>query len=532
MGTYVNPGNEGFRFILRGEYVDKTPLLMVFSASLETPGMLVLVSRPRRFGKSYAAKMISAFFSAGCDSRQLSQNLRIADAPNWDARMNHYNAISLDMAAMMQASSDSTVVSEVSRVLLPELREIYAGAGARDAGYDIELKSALLDVVRLTGRKFVFVIDEWDALHRLAQKNEESQRVYADWLRALFKGNSFTSEAIAGAYLTGILPMKKYAHQSAVSDFREYTMVDPLSYAPYMGFTGEEVKALCTRHKLDLADVRRWYDGYMLRGADGFYDVYAPYSVMQACERGRTGSYWVSTEAYESLRPYIEMDFDGLQQDLVRAIGGASVAVDADGFQNDMTTILTKDDVLTLLVHLGYLAYDAQARTVRVPNDEVRGELARAVKRSRHPKLVAIMRESSQLLEDVLAGREDAVAAGFAHVHERDCSPLFYNNEQALRSVVRSALVALVDGYVRVEELPAGKGFAGMVYLPSSGSQKPALLVELKWNKPVDAAIEQIAERGYPEPLRGLDVSILAVGVTYDAKTKQHSCRIEVLDCE
>lgn len=530
MGTYVNPGNEGFKSILRGEYVDKTKLLALFDETLETPGMLVLVSRPRRFGKSYAAKMISAFYSAGCDSRELFCGLAIAGSPKWDAHLNRYNVISLDMAGIMQASGTGGVVREISRVLLPELREVLPEAGARDAGHDAELKSAMLDVVRATGRKIVFIIDEWDAPYRLAQASEQAQDSYADWLRGLFKDNSFTAEAVAGAYLTGILPMKKYAHQSAVSDFREYTMVDPLGYAPFVGFTAEEVEALCRRHELDLADVRRWYDGYELRDASRSYDVYAPYSVMQACERGRTGSYWVSTEAYESLRPYIEMDFDGLQKDLVRAIGGASMPVDPDGFQNDMTTILTKDDVLTLLVHLGYLAYDAQERTVRVPNDEVRSELARAVKRSRHPRLMELMRDSAQLVEDIIAGREDKVAAGFARVHDRDCSPLFYSNEQALRAVVRSALVAAVDGYARVEELPSGKGFADMVYLPSRGSQMPALLVELKWNKPVDAAISQIAEKGYPDALRDLDVPILAVGVTYDAKTKKHSCRIEAFD--
>ncbi len=304
-------------------------------------------------------------------------------------------------------------------------------------------------------------------------------------------------------------------------------MVRPGNYAPYAGFTAHEVEALCEAHGMDLEDMRRWYDGYDLQGVG---HVYAPFSVIEACAHGKTGSYWVSTEAYESLRPYIEMDFDGLQADIVRAIGGEHLRVDPDTFQNDITSIRVKDDVLTLLVHLGYLAYDEESGTVRIPNAEVRAEVVRSVAKSRHPKLVELMRASAQLVDDVVNLREEAVAAGFAHVHDRDCSPLFYNNEQALRSVVKTALVAAVDDYARIEELPSGKGFAGIAYAPRRGSMQPALLVELKWNKPVEAALDQMSDNNYPDVLRDLDVPIVLVGVTYDAKTKEHRCHIEVLD--
>ena len=333
-----------------------------------------------------------------------------------------------------------------------------------------------MDVVEATGRKFVFVIDEWDAPYRLARDNRSAQDAYAEWLRALFKGGGvFTPFAVAGAYLTGILPIKKYNHQSAVSDFREYTMVRPSAYAPYVGFTQDEVDALCDVHGLDVADVRKWYDGYDLYDKGASNNVYAPFSVMCACDVGKTGSYWPSTETYELLREYIEMDFDGLQSELVQAIGGRSLSVDPDGFQNDMTTIECKDDVLTLLVHLGYLAYDLDTGMARVPKDEVRAELARTVARSRQPKLMALVRESAQLLDDLVAMREEEVARGFARVHDRDTSPLFYNNEQALRSVVKSALISAVDEYARIEELPGGEGLRGrcvlaQTWLPAAGA--------------------------------------------------------------
>ena len=531
MGRYVNPDNEGFAEILQGKYVDKTGLISVFDSTLNVAGQkLVMVSRPRRFGKSYAAHALAAFFSCGCDSRALFEGFEVASQEGWDAHLNKFNVVKLDMTEIIELAGSADVVPTLRDVLLKELREMMPDAGARHVGNGSPLKDALWDVVKATGTKFVFIIDEWDAPYRLAQAEKAAQDAYAEWLRALFKGLTFTPEVVAGAYMTGILPIKKYNHQSAVSDFREYTMVAPVAYAPYVGFTEDEVETLCEEYGMDLAEVRRWYDGYDLRGIDETYAIFAPYSLMRACEAHATGSYWPSTEAYELISTYIEMNFDGLQDDLVRAIGGTSVKVDPDGFQNDMVTIRCRDDVLTLLVHLGYLTYDALTRTARVPNDEVRAELARTVERSHHPKLVALMRESAQLLDAMLAMDEDAVAEGFARVHERDTSPIFYNNEQALRAVVKSACVAAVDDYARIEELPGGKGFADVAYLPARGSLQPAISVELKWDKPADAALKQARERRYAEVLDGLDVPVLLVGVSYDPKTKEHACRIELRD--
>ena len=529
MGRYVNPGNEGFVGILQGRYVDKTGLIRVFGSTLNvTDKKLVMVSRPRRFGKSYAAQALAAFYSCGCDSRTLFEGLEVARHEGWDAHLNRLNVVKLDMTEIIELAGSTDVVPTLREVLLAELRDVIPDAGTRHVGKGSPLKDALWDVVKATGSKFVFIIDEWDAPYRLAKADKAAQDAYAEWLRALFKGLTFTPEVVAGAYMTGILPIKKYNHQSAVSDFREYTMVAPVAYAPYVGFTEGEVEGLCEEYGMDLADVKRWYDGYDLRGVGETYSIFAPYSLMRACEAHATGSYWPSTEAYELISVYIEMNFEGLQDDIVRAVGGASVKVDPDGFQNDMVTIRSRDDVLTLLIHLGYLTYDARTRTARVPNDEVRAELARTVGRSRHPRLVELMRESARLLDAIVAMDEDAVAAGFARVHERDTTPLFYNNEQALRAVVKSAMVAAVDDYARIEELPGGKGFADVVYLPARGSLQPAIVVELKWDKPVDAALEQARERRYAEVLDGLDVPVLLVGVTYNPQTKEHYCRIEL----
>lgn len=246
--------------------------------------------------------MLVAYYSCECDSRALFEGLSIADKPSFEQRLNAYNVVYLDMTEVIHAAGVSDAVPQISRMLIPELRSVVADAGVGSSDLDGELTSVLFDVTRRTGRKFVFVIDEWDAVYRLAKDDQKAQDDYAEWLRALFKGGTFTHSVVAGAFLTGILPIKKSGHQSAVSDFREYTMVRPGDYAPYVGFSTGEVLALCEAHGMDPEDMRRWYDGYDLQGAG---HVYAPFSVIEACAHGKTGSYWVSTEAYESLRPYI-----------------------------------------------------------------------------------------------------------------------------------------------------------------------------------------------------------------------------------
>jgi hypothetical protein len=424
------------------------------------------------------------------------------------------------------------VAAVVRDALLPELRALCSTAGEGSPDPSLELVSALADVVAATGRRFVFVIDEWDAPYRLAQGERAAQDAYADWLRSLFKNGTLTPFVVAGAYMTGILPIKKYAHQSAVSDFDEYTMVDPAQYAPFVGFTEMEVEGLCEEHGLDAEDVRRWYDGYDLPAfAPGPADpthvgIYAPYSVMRACARRRTGSYWPSTETFEELRRYIDMDFDGLQADVLRAIGGEGLRVDPYTFGNDMASVASRDDALTLLVHLGYLCYDIDTGRARVPNEELRRELRRAASRSRHPRMAQVMRDSMRLVEDVLDKDEEAVAAAIGRAHDAACAPVHYNGEQALRAVVKAALVAAVDDWACVDELPSCHGYADVAYLPRAGLGRPALLVELKWDRPVRAAVDQVLDRDYPQVLRDLDVPIVVVAVTYDARTKEHTCRI------
>ena len=517
MGTYINPGNAGFERILQKRYVDKTGLIALVNDVVNSAEAFVCVARPRRFGKSFAAQSLVAYYCYGCDSRALFEGLEISRDPSFEKHLNAYHVVRLDMTAFT-GKVGPDVVPELRRALHKELLDEFDCVKP-----DSDLEEAFLQVVRATDRRFVFVIDEWDAPFRDASRDEAAQENYVRFLRLLFKNANFTPEAVAAAYITGILPIKRYGTQSAMTDFDEYTMVRPLRFAPYVGFTEDEVVELSNEYGMDLDDMRRWYDGYELARVG---HVFAPFSVMKACNNGEVGSYWTSSETFEMLRFHIDMDFDGLQGDIVRALGGDEISVEPGMFQNDMRVVNNKDDALTLLIHLGYLAYNQQTRKARIPNEEVRAEFRNALSASHHTEIARIVRESESLLNALIAGDEETVAQGVSRAHDEGCSPLHYNNEQSLRAVMKAALIAAADDYARIEELPSGHGYADIAYVPRHGSPKPALVVELKWNDTAESAIDHILANDYPAFLRNLDVPIVLAAVTYDAKTKAHTCRI------
>ena len=324
--------------------------------------------------------------------------------------------------------------------------------------------------------------------------------------------------------MTGILPIKKYGTQSAMTDFREYTMISPKRLAEYVGFTEEEVIGLCEIYNMDFKETKEWYDGYSFPKAKSIYN---PNAIVQAMENGEFESYWTETETYESLKVYIDMDLDGLKEAIMLMLGGVHCSIDIRTFQNDMTSIGSKDDVLTLLIHLGYLAYEVESKSVYIPNKEIRQEFLRAVKNGRHRELAKLVSASDKLLKDTLQMDGKKVAAAIEKVHRASAAPIFYNNEQALRSVVRLAYISCIDEFKDIQELPSGIGYADMVYLPKKNSSMPIMIVELKWNKRVEGAIEQIKKKQYPKIFEGYGSDILLVGISYDEKTKKHECVIE-----
>lgn len=347
MGDYLNVGNAGFTSVRKGLYVDKTDMIAFINGTLGTTDKLTCVSRPRRFGKSFAAKMLCAYYDKSCDSQKLFENLRIAGDESFRKHLNKYDVIYLDITWFISIVDDmKRVVSYLQKAVIQELREAYPHVAVKDT-----LAETLSRITDVTGNKFIIIIDEWDALFREAKYDQDLQEEYIQMLRGLFKSSGQTDKMIEAAYLTGILPIKKYGTQSAVSDFREYTMIAPGKLAKYVGFTEDEVNMLCERHGMDFKEMKHWYDGYSI---SCLKSVYNPNSVMEAIKNEEFGNFWTRTETYESLKIYIELNEDGLREAIVQMLGGAHFKINVGSFQNDMTTIKVKDDVLTLLVHLGY----------------------------------------------------------------------------------------------------------------------------------------------------------------------------------
>ena len=425
----------------------------------------------------------------------------------------------MNMQQFLIRAKEEDVTEYLERAVLEELRESYGDLfSERITG----LAEALERIYAKTEKQFIFLIDEWDCVMRERQESEELQKKYLDFLRDLLKDQPY----VALAYVTGILPIKKYGQHSALNMFWEYSMTDQFIFEEYTGFTEEEVKALCVRYDMDFAKVSDWYDGYMLRQ---FRHIYNPRSVVAAMKSRVFSNYWTSTETYEALKLYIDMDFDGLKADIVQMLGGERVKVNTLSFQNDMHSFRTKDDVLTLLIHIGYLGYDAETKEAFIPNKEIIGEFENAMSVSGWPEVMRVLKASEKLLEATLSGDEESVERGLDRAHMEVASILTYNDENALGSAIGLAYYSARKDYKLVRELPAGKGFADVVFLPLPHTDKPALVVELKYDEDARTAIQQIKDRQYTQALAGYVGNILLLGINYERgnKDKPHSCVIE-----
>lgn len=521
MGIYVNP--DAGRFIIdRNDrlYVDKSELIACLNEKIDTKERFICVSRPRRFGKSMAANMIAAYYSKGAaDARPLLSELKIGSDPSFERYLNKLNVIKFDMNAVYRRAVGGLMIPDVVNMLVvPEIRssfpDVYIPEGA-------DLSLAIQMVYASRKEKFVIIIDEYDVPVR-DQTDAESFRRYLDLLILLFK-NDEVSPAIALAYMTGILPVIRDRVQSKLNSFTEYTMLDADAMAPFMGFTEEETKGLAEQSGMDYGELKRWYDGYSINGRD----IYSPKSVVTAASRRRCDYYWTQTGSYDALRDYILMNFEGIRDDVVSMISGARVHANVLTYMNTMDSFRSKDDVFTYLIHLGYLSYDMYSKECFIPNSEVRTEWVNSISSAPdYRRVMEMVNGSRQLLEATWEMDGEAVAEAVGRTHMLVTSSLTYNNEGSFQSAIRLAYFYSDSCYTLFNELPGGKGYADVAFIPFVEG-KPALIVELKRDRSAEEAVAQIREREYPAALEKYRDSMLLVGISYDSETKEHSCIIE-----
>lgn len=522
MGVYLNPGNGRFKRACNSEiYVDKTGLIALTNKVIDTEQNCICISRPRRFGKSMAANMLAAYYGKNCNSTEIFDKYKIAESENYRTYLNQYNVIFLNVQnALSRVKTMEEMLQYIQREILVELREKYSDMFPADENI---LSAALEKLYSKSAESFIFIIDEWDCVFRNKQINGEEQTAYLDFLRDLLKDKEYVSLA----YMTGILPIKKYGTHSALNMFDEYSMTDPGNYAEYIGFTEKEVEELCQQYCVEFEKEKEWYDGYMFSKE---LHIYNPKSVVDSIRRKNFATYWTQTETYEALREYIDIDFDDLKATIVQMLSGNKCRVNTRTFQNDMTTFKNKDDILTLLIHLGYLAYESETESVYIPNVEIQEEFKNAVEGSNWTEVIKLIRGSDELLQATWSEDALKVAELIDQVHMANTSILTYNDENSLSCVISLAYYNAINEYTKIRELPTGKGFADLVYIPRKHSDKPAMIVELKYNKSAEGAITQIKEKQYVESLKEYQGNILLVGINYDKDSKKHTCVIEKYD--
>ena len=527
MGVYINPGNEAFKISINDDiYIDQSGILTFTNDRIGKRKRYLCVSRPRRFGKSLTAEMLTAYYDRSCDSGSLFQGLEIAKDDSYAGNLNQYDVFFINVQQFLRGAGEpEQLVPYMESQLLQELQGMYGElCDFNEVGFPSHnlptVLAALFAREEREKKGFIFIIDEWDCIFREAPEDKRAQKAYLDFLRDLFKDRAY----VKLAYMTGILPVKKYGTHSALNIFDEFSMTEPKGLAKYVGFSEADVMGLCRKYHMDFDEAKRWYDGYEFWQVG---HIYNPKSIVDAMLENAFQSYWVSTETYEALRVYIDMNFDGLKDAIIAMLGGVSCEIDTGTFQNDMTSFSGRDDVLTLLVHLGYLTYHEKSHKVSIPNDEVRSEFLRAVRSSGWNEVADAVKASDALLDATLNMDAKSVAEGIDAVHSASTSILSYNDENSLSCVISLAYYSARKNYILIRELPTGKGFADMVFLPRKHCDKPVLLIELKWDRSAEGAIRQIKKQEYIEALRDYSGEILLVGINYDKKSKLHQCEIE-----
>ena len=483
MGTYINIGNAGFQSARNGEYVDKSGLISVINSTLNTERRFTCVSRCRRFGKSMAAKMLNAYYDWSCDSQGLFVDLKITSDVSFEKYLNKFPVIYLDISDFVTRFHDDDILSHIDAELIEDIHLAYPDVPVQSGD---DLMKYLIRVNATNNQPFIFIIDEWDAICREFSMGTSAMDRYVNWLRRMFKGG-LSMQVFAGVYMTGILVLAKKYH-------------------------------------VDIDELEKWYDGYQIGDE---LSMFNPNSVMQAVSRQRCRSYWASTGAYEAVAKYIGMNFDGLKDDVITLLGGGRVKVNTTKFQNDMSNIQRKDDVLTVLIHLGYLSFNWKNNECYIPNLEVAGELANAVEDTDWKHVVKALEQSERLLQATLNGDEETVARCVDLAHDEHTSILSYNDENSLACVLSIAYYYARNNYVMHRELATGKGFADIVLVPRKNVESPAIILELKYDKDADTAIDQIKRKEYPAKIAEYLGDILLVGINYDKQSKTHSCRIE-----
>ena len=549
MGNILNPTKENSFEILvnfkdKDIFVDKTHFIEKMSTKMNTDKRFIAVTRPRRFGKTVTAHMLLAYYSKEYEGHKIFDELEIANISNYTEHLNKYDVIYIDMNFISslyegylknnKVSGVETLIDYLEYAIINDLRERedFAECFNKHQIENTGLLKALSTLRNDLNAQFIFIMDEWDLIYRDYRNETALQEKFIELLRGLFKSDGGKA-CFALTYLTGILPIKKYNSQSALNNFKEYNMLTPEPFETYFGFTEEEVAEIvkspdCT---LSYQELKKWYKGYKLNGID----IYNPNSVVSAVSDGKCKSYWSGTSSNEEIVRLINMDFDGIKEDIINLIEGDEVTFSCANFQNDMVTLKDKNDVFSLLVCLGYLGCAETKNQFRkvayVPNAEIKAVLLDIVREQNWYERIETIKRSENLLKAIKELDGTTVATIIQDIHNSSAvSLLDYNDEESLTYCIMTGLLwSTLDDYSYHREDQAGKGRVDLVYEPLT-RRHPLILIEFKYDGSAEEAIAQIKKQEYFKRYTGQYRNIIIVGINYSTKTKDHQCLIEKMD--
>ncbi|MCD7957168.1 MAG: ATP-binding protein [Lachnospiraceae bacterium] len=549
MGYYLNSTQAYFLYESEAKkpyFVDKTSMLKKLIPLVKEGNNHICITRPRRFGKSVIAEMIGAFFGKGVDGSRLFDSLKIAqesrssladsskgcEAFDYREYMNQYNLIYINfIEAANLSKSYNEFMKRIERFLIRDFRKAFSNVDFWEGLSPVELMKMIHDD---TQESFILVFDEWDCIFHKTYTTDEDRRNFINWLAAMTKDKGY----IALSYMTGILPIAKYSSGSTINNFLEYTMATDDLFSEYFGFTEAEVDELYHRYEartsernISRENLKYWYDGYHTPSTERMYN---PRSVVEALTRNRIRSYWKSTGSYAEISTYIRHDRDDIKKDVALMVAGEAVKADVEEYAATEMSLTTRNEILSAMVVYGFLNYEDGK--VHIPNKELMGEFAKVIRERKDLGYInRLAIESDRMLTATLKGDTKTMEEILQFAHNTETPLLDYNDETELTAIVNLVYLAARDSYYVERENKAGKGYVDFIFYPERVDDD-GIILELKVDDTSEAAVQQIKDRNYALKFQGKMAEkkrhfgrILLVGIGYDKKKKDHTCKIEVL---
>ena len=515
MAIYLNTKApfENYSELAREYYfVDKSEIIKSLNSKVSTKSKYVCITRPRRFGKSSVADMLGAYYSKAVDSHNIFDKLKISKDKSYKKHLNEYNVISISFNQVShKGNTYDDYIGMIKANLIKDISDKYPQINPSEY-------FTINHMLNATNDKFIFIFDEWDYIftNNLFVNNQND---FLEFIRQLLKDQPY----VALAYMTGVLPIKKYSSGSALNMFDEYTFLKDRIYDEYFGFTNEEVLELCEKNnEIKFSELESWYNGYLTTKGK---KIYNPRSVIKALENGYCESYWTNTGAMDEVTDYLKYNTLEIREDVIEMVSGEEVDIFIDEeFRAGQREPRTKEEIYSAMIILGFLSY--HDGYLRIPNRELMKEFEKALKDESFGEVSRIIENSRKMLKATVNGDIKTVEKILHDIHNSEIPILQYNDENSLSCVLTLAYLSARDTYRVEREEKTGKGYADFTFQPRR-KRDTAFIVELKKDESVDIALKQIKEKEYVQKFRNENNEVLAVAICYDSKLKEHKCKIE-----